>query len=183
MRYHLLCLNRRQTQAGKLRLNQNPVDLHAHRGRILERKLRYDPDRPVGSAYMRSMRPRAVPTAHRAFMAALMAVALALRLLSPAGFMPAFDHGAVTIVACPDAEPAAPMSMAHHHHQHGDKAHQQPCPYAAASSTGPLPRTSPALLPTPISPAALPAAALVQTPPAGQHRERPPATGPPAVPA
>ena len=28
--------------------------------------------------------------------------------------MPAFDHGAVTIVACPDAEGAATMP-AHHH--------------------------------------------------------------------
>lgn len=31
----------------------------------------------------------------------LLALLLGLRLLTPTGFMPAFDHGAVTIVACP----------------------------------------------------------------------------------
>jgi hypothetical protein len=35
----------------------------------------------------------------RMIWAALLALALALRLLTPAGFMPAFDRGAVSIVA------------------------------------------------------------------------------------
>jgi hypothetical protein len=56
----------------------------------------------------------------------------AVRLLTPAGFMPAFEHGTVTIVACPDGDVgAAPTS--HHHHGQPKKLHQ-PCPYASASS-------------------------------------------------
>lgn len=72
----------------------------------------------------------------RRAMALALALILAMRLLTPAGFMPAFDHGAVTIVACPDAEPSiAPMAA--HHGGHSKKLHQ-PCPYAAASGLGSL---------------------------------------------
>ena len=63
--------------------------------------------------------------------ASLFALLLAVRSLAPAGFMPAFDHGAVTIVACPDAV-VAPSR--HHHHPGDHKAHHQPCPYASMSS-------------------------------------------------
>jgi len=72
----------------------------------------------------------------RAVLAAALALLLALRLLVPAGFMPAFDQGAVTIVACPDAQPSA-APMAGHHHGHSKTLHQ-PCPYAAASGLGSL---------------------------------------------
>lgn len=71
----------------------------------------------------------------RAVLAALFALLLAVRLLAPAGFMPAFEHGAVTIVACPDADGGAPAPM---HHQHGKQTHHEPCPYASASSLGAL---------------------------------------------
>ena len=60
----------------------------------------------------------------------MLGLLLALRLLSPAGFMPAFDHGSVAIVPCPDQP--APTSMAHHHH--GPKKVQQLCPYAAGNA-------------------------------------------------
>ena len=73
----------------------------------------------------------------RALLATLLALVLALRLLTPAGFMPAFDGGAVTIVACPDADDGAPVSLLHHHHG-GSKVPHQPCPYAAASGLGGL---------------------------------------------
>jgi hypothetical protein len=72
----------------------------------------------------------------RAGWAALFALLLALRLLSPAGFMPEFRAGAVTIIACPDADL---VSIAHHGaaaHHHGKKAPHQPCPYASASANG-----------------------------------------------
>lgn len=71
----------------------------------------------------------------RTWCALALALLLALRLLSPAGFMPAFDDGAVTIVACPDAGAVAPPS---HHHSADHKAGHQPCPYAAASALGTL---------------------------------------------
>jgi len=47
--------------------------------------------------------------------------------------MPSFEHGAVTIVACPDAQFAEPMPA--HHGDHSNKLHQ-PCPYASASGLG-----------------------------------------------
>lgn len=67
----------------------------------------------------------------RSVFGALLALLLALRLLSPAGFMPAFEHGAVTIVACPDFDP--PAAPSHHHHGTSHAQHQ-PCPYAAAGA-------------------------------------------------
>ena len=80
---------------------------------------------------------RSATTQQRTAWAVLLALILALRLLAPAGFMPAFDHGAVTIVACPDADGGALASLAHHHHG-GPKALHQPCPYAAGSGLGAL---------------------------------------------
>ena len=72
----------------------------------------------------------------RSMWAIVLALILALRLLTPAGFMPAFDRGAVTIIICPDADPA-PVAMAgHHHHDGHSKKLHQPCPYASASSLG-----------------------------------------------
>jgi hypothetical protein len=65
-----------------------------------------------------------------------MALLLALRLLSPAGFMPEFVDGAVTIVACPDGGPVA--AMAGHDHQESKAKLHQTCPYAAAAALGGL---------------------------------------------
>ena len=67
---------------------------------------------------------------------ALLGLLLALRVLSPAGFMPAFDHGTVTIVACPgdSAEPAGAMAA----HGSGHSTHHEQCPYAAAAAPGAL---------------------------------------------
>lgn len=62
--------------------------------------------------------------------AALLALILALRLLTPAGFMPAFDRGAVAIVLCPDADLSP--AMAAHHQGHSKNLHQ-PCSYASAA--------------------------------------------------
>jgi hypothetical protein len=75
-------------------------------------------------------------TSVRSLAALALVLLLALRCLAPAGFMPAFERGAVTIVACPDA--SGPIAPAHRHH--GDKQTlHQPCPYAAASALGALP--------------------------------------------
>jgi len=66
--------------------------------------------------------------------AALLALLLGVRLLAPAGFMPAFDRGAVTIVACPDAD--GTIVLAHHRHPANHNGQHQHCPYAAATSLG-----------------------------------------------
>ena len=73
----------------------------------------------------------AAPPSNRSAWAALLFALLALRLLAPTGFMPAFDHGAVTIVACSDGAAEAPMP--HHSSHHPAKFHQL-CPYAAAAT-------------------------------------------------
>jgi len=122
------------------------------------------------------MRAAAIPI--RFAWAALFALLLSLRCLVPAGFMPAFDHGAVTIVACPDGDGAAAPMM--HHGQHpGPSIPHQPCPYAAASSLGAL---GPGWAPLPI--AIFFAAALLPgrrffSVDRQRGRERPPAIGPP----
>jgi hypothetical protein len=77
---------------------------------------------------------RSAPQIARTVVGVLLGLLIAVRLLAPAGFMPQFDRGAVTIVACADAENgAAPMSA--HHDGHSKKLHQ-PCPYASASGLG-----------------------------------------------
>jgi hypothetical protein len=115
----------------------------------------------------------------RTLCAILLTLLLAVRSLAPAGFMPAFDHGRMAIVACPDAAGGvAPITM-HHHHSGGHQAAHLPCPYASASSLGavgadlePVP-VVPVFAATP--PAKSPAFATLRD----SRRYRPPAIGPP----
>ena len=68
--------------------------------------------------------------------ALLFALMLSLRLLGSAGFMPALDHGSLTLIACPDAELNAPLTLpTMHHHGHMPHSHSV-CPYAAAAGLG-----------------------------------------------
>ena len=76
---------------------------------------------------------RRIPLSLHALLGLSLALLIAVRLLSPAGFMPSFENGAVTIVACPDFDPPSPMA---HHHHHGKTAKHQSCPYASPSSLG-----------------------------------------------
>lgn len=111
--------------------------------------------------------------------AALLVLLLALRSLAPAGFMPSFDHGALTIVACP-GEDSVPATMAMHHRHPGDHnfAHH-PCPYASAASLGALgPDWTPLLLPL-LFAAVLLLGRTFQFVERQSRRERPPAIGPP----
>jgi hypothetical protein len=114
--------------------------------------------------------------AFRSAAAMLLALVLAVRLLSPAGFMPSFQEGAVAIVACPDGEPAsAPMI---HHHHHGDAKFLQHCPYAAGAA--PATAAKLALL---VAALLVAASALVGRPfhclRLARLRDRPPLRGPP----
>ena len=77
----------------------------------------------------------------RGTLAVALLILLALRLLNPAGFMPSFEHGAVTIVACPDGGAALPG----HNHDHSKAHAHQTCPYAAASALGGLANDLPLL--------------------------------------
>lgn len=120
---------------------------------------------------------RNAPTLARSVCAALLALLLAVRLLAPAGFMPSFEHGAVTIVACPDADGgAAPMSA--HHKGHSKKFHQ-PCPYASASWLGSLSPDLPLLVGVFVFAAALLLARTFLFIERHRTHERPPLRGPP----
>jgi len=118
-------------------------------------------------------------TPMRALIGALVAMLLAIRLMSPAGFMPSFEHGSVTIVACPDAGPAvAPMSQRHH----GRQDQHQPCPYAAASALGTAADPMPWAIAVVLLAAALVFARPYRLPDRRRDYEHPPSRGPP-VPA
>jgi hypothetical protein len=117
------------------------------------------------------------PAPMRSIYAMLLALLIAVRLLAPAGFMPSFAEGAVTIVACPDADPGvAPLSV--HHHGHS-KALHQPCPYAAASGLGLSPKQLPPLIGALILAAALLLGRTFLFIERSLAHERPPLRGPP----
>ena len=127
------------------------------------------------------MPTRAAPAVTRSAWAAMLALVLALRLLTPAGFMPSFEQGRIAVVPCDGIVAAPPpMKMAHHDgHQHG-KAGHQPCPYAAGASPASLPLDSFAGIEPPLisatTLAAFAAAFFLRS-----RQDRPPSTGPPAA--
>lgn len=122
---------------------------------------------------------RSAPLSIRSSCAALLALLLALRLLSPAGFMPAFDHGTVTIIACPDYEPV-PAPMAHHHGKHGAKHDHPPCPYAAGAAAGTVQDRIPLVVAL-LFADALPSWGTQESSEARRSHERPPLRGPPVT--
>jgi hypothetical protein len=88
---------------------------------------------------------------HRHLAAAILALALALRVLVPAGYMPAFDHGAVGVRIC-GSQVARPMPAAMHHGAgHEDKQNHadQPCAFAGLSAPADPPPAAAALPPRP----------------------------------
>lgn len=126
---------------------------------------------------MPPMRSASGPT--RAVCAILLTLLLAVRSLAPAGFMPAFNHGRVAIVACPDAAAGAAPIMMHHHHADGHQATHLPCPYASASSLGAVGADLEPLLIVPAFAAALAAKSPAFVMVRDSRRYRPPAIGPP----
>jgi hypothetical protein len=122
---------------------------------------------------------RSGPVQIRILFAALLALLLAVRSLAPAGFMPTFDHGSLTIVECPDAQPSTAMApMAHHDHRQHEKRHQ-PCPYAAASGLNALGAHFGPQFDVLILAAALMLGRALILPVRSDLRVRPPSRGPP----
>jgi hypothetical protein len=120
---------------------------------------------------------RTAPTLARTFFAVTFALLLAIRLLTPSGFMPAFDHGAVTIVVCPDGDLAG-AAIDQHHQEHSKRFHQ-PCPYAPASGAGSIAvDTAPLMDVLMISAALLLGRTFLFLKPSRAY-ERPPLRGPP----
>jgi hypothetical protein len=119
---------------------------------------------------------RTAPAHARCLLAIAFALLLALRLLSPAGFMPAFDRGGVTIVACPDAGLAGSIDA--HHAEHSKKLHAT-CPYAAASGLGSIASDVAPLLALLILSVPLLLGRTFQFLERSRAHERPPLRGPP----
>ena len=115
----------------------------------------------------------------RALWAFVFALLLAVRSLAPAGFMPAFDHGSLAIVACPDADGGATPMAAHHHHSGDHQSTHQPCPYASASAPGLLGSDYATLLGILLFGAAILLWRTSPFSPREHPRARPPARGPP----
>jgi hypothetical protein len=112
----------------------------------------------------------------RALVGIALALLIAVRLLSPPGFMPSFDRGTLTIVSCPDYEPIVPQ-MGHHHGKSG-KVHS-PCPYAAASSLGGVELPAFAIAAILLAGASLPIGRAGDYVAASRRHYRPPSRGPP----
>jgi hypothetical protein len=121
---------------------------------------------------------KAEPIPMRFALAALLALLLGLRSLAPFGFMPAFDHGSVTIVACPDLDAPLVTPKGHHHHSGDHKFAHKPCPYAAASALGALGNDIALVLAVLLFGAVLVGRAFLFVERQGR-RERPPTRAPP----
>ena len=128
----------------------------------------------------------------RLLLAAVLAMWLGVRLLTPAGFMPSFAGGALAIVECPEADGAPPMAMPDMlgmevpgmampdaGHDHGKNGFHQLCPYAQAASLAGI-DPGVAIVALLILLAALsPLARALLAFPRRATRDRPPSQGPP----
>lgn len=128
---------------------------------------------------------------HRAVAALLLAAALALRLLVPAGYMPAVADGAMRLVLCPAAgpgraDPPPAPRMAGMHHDRGDHPADHgpqapPCAYAGLSWAPVMPVDLPLLAAAIVFAMALVRVRAALAPPVRAPFLRPPLRGPPAI--
>jgi hypothetical protein len=115
----------------------------------------------------------------------LLACALAVRMLVPAGWMPAATGGAFAIEPCPGAEPAPHLAMIGHHdgaagHHSHHAQHDGDCAFGALTvgfASADLPAAATPALVTAEPRQAAPEFFFATGPPALP----PPATGPPAL--
>lgn len=121
---------------------------------------------------------RTASVSQRAWWAAVLTLVLALRLLTPAGFMPAFEHGKLTIVECPGsgAVPAMPAMPGMHHDRNQTC---QSCPHATATGAGLVDTGAPALGVASILAAPQLLGHRFVAPARNISHDRPPAIGPP----
>ncbi len=82
------------------------------------------------------VRRAALTSTLRACWALAFALLVAMRLLTPAGFMPAWSDSKVRIILCDDSGTQIDAATHHAHQGKSDGSkHRQSCPYAAASAT------------------------------------------------
>jgi len=112
---------------------------------------------------------------------ALFALLMSMRMLTPNGFMPAWESGQFQVSPCDDA--GARIGKAAHHGEHKKDApkHRQPCPFAAASAQS-FVTSTPAAIVEPFAPVILSHALprpVAHSP--IRKAERPPSRAPPAL--
>jgi hypothetical protein len=129
----------------------------------------------------------------RLLLAALLALWLGVRLLTPAGFMPFFADGSLAIVECPEADGAPPaaampdmpgmdmpgMAMPGGGHHDGKAGFHQLCPYAQAASLAGVDPGAVVLALLILLSAMQRAARTLSALARPATRDRPPARGPP----
>jgi len=115
----------------------------------------------------------------------LLACALAVRMLVPAGWMPAAGGGPLAIEPCPAADASPNIAMAGHHHgaaHHSHKAqHEGDCAFAPLSSgfaASYMPAAILTKMPVDAARPDIPAELFFAT---GPPALPPPARGPPAI--
>ena len=125
-------------------------------------------------------------TTRRGWLAWACALALAVRMLVPTGYMPARIAGAPAFRLCPDAAPQAAMSMpmagmpamAGKHHDH-DKHSSGSCPFAIAAMASLAGADAAAILPPLLAIFAAVSLPRRAAPIFKQARLRPPSQAPP----
>ena len=130
--------------------------------------------------------PRAAAMLRHRFTLALLAFALFLRVLVPAGWMPAASGGLFAIEPCPAAAPIPSLQAAGHHHHggadhHSHGSHDGDCAFAPLlAASAPLDLAP--VLPAPTLVAQVPSTPLAAAPlKTGPPALPPPATGPPTL--
>ena len=111
---------------------------------------------------------------------ALIAVALFLRALVPAGWMPVANAGPFAIQPCPAADLAAPGS-AHHHHNSSHSSHDGECAFSPLHAGFASVDTAPLLAVAAAAATPLLASTATASFPTGPPAPPPPATGPPLI--
>ena len=122
-------------------------------------------------------RMRSAQSSSRFAWAMLLSLVLAMRLVTPSGFMPAFERGQLTIIECPGSGsvPMAPMSGMRH--GHGKTC--ETCPHATATGGGLIDTAPLALAIASFTSAPIIDGHVVSVPYRWGEHEHPPATGPP----
>lgn len=121
-------------------------------------------------------------SANRTCWAVALGLLLAMRLLTPVGFMPAWSGGQLQIVVCDDSGTQVGAASHHEHGKKDEKKLRHSCPYAAASAESFLWSPTPSVDRPQDVAAIAPISAALADLPAKRKIERPPSRAPP-VPA
>lgn len=112
---------------------------------------------------------------------ALLAAALFLRVLIPAGWMPAPEHGAFAIAPCPAVGEGITGHSANHHHGSHKAQHDGDCAFSPLHAGFAPTAAAPSFAATVILAAPPLADPAIASFPTGPPAPPPPATGPPAI--